>query len=195
MDQETHKAITVLVAPCEGDTRYLTVCDKRWDDWTFVTGGCRKREIGWPIRTALRELEEETRGVIAISEGAYRYFYFEDAENEGIIYHVFVIETYIPRDTQLTMIEKFNREKEITEERKRNRQSIRRTYDENKYMSFDTMEEFQRKDKWPLIENQVLANDDFHRALNPSFPKIPFNIRRNRCENQNRNVSPNSGTS
>ena len=113
MDQETHKAITVLVAPCEGDTRYLTVCDKRWDDWTFVTGGCRKREIGWPIRTALRELEEETRGVIAISEGAYRYFYFEYAENEGIIYHVFVIETYIPRETQLTMIEKFNRERKL----------------------------------------------------------------------------------
>jgi hypothetical protein len=122
-----------------------------------VTGGCRKREIGWPIRTALRELEEETRGIISITEGAYRYFYFEDAENEGIIYHVFVIEINIPRTIQLDMITRFNREKEITEERKRNRQSIRRTYDENKYIS--------------------------------------FNIRRNRCENQNRNVSQNSGTS
>ena len=69
MDQQTHKAITVLVVPDEKEpTRYLTVCDKRWDDWTFVTGGCRKREVGWPIRTALRELEEESRGVIAISE-------------------------------------------------------------------------------------------------------------------------------
>ena len=106
-----------------------------------------------------------------------------------------MIETYIPRETQLNMIERFNREKEITEERKRNRQSIRRTYDENKYMSFDTMQEFQNKAKWPLIENQVLANDDFHRALNPSFPKIPFNIRRNRCENQNRNASQNLETS
>jgi ADP-ribose pyrophosphatase YjhB (NUDIX family) len=192
MDQETHKAITVLVVPDEKEpTRYLTVCDKRWDDWTFVTGGCRKREIGHPIRTALRELEEETRGVIAISEGSYRYFYFEDEENPGIIYHVFVIEIVIPRTIQLDMVARFNREKEITEERKKNRQSIRRTYDENKYMSFDTMEEFQHKAKWPLIENQVLANDNFHRALNPSFPKIPFNIRRNRCENPNRNVLQN----
>ena len=195
MDQETHKAITVLVAHSDGPPRYLTVCDKRWDDWTFVTGGCRKREIGWPIRTALRELEEETRGIISITEGAYRYFYFEDAENEGIIYHVFVLEINIPRTIQLDMITRFNREKEITEERKRNRQSIRRTYDENKYMSFDTMDEFQAKAKWPLIERQVLANDDFHRALNPQFPKISFNIRRNRCENQNRNVLQNSETS
>jgi 8-oxo-dGTP pyrophosphatase MutT (NUDIX family) len=180
---ETHKAITILAATSEGPTRYLTVCDKRWDDWTFVTGGCRKREVSYPIRTALRELEEETRGVISITEGFYRYFYFEDDENKGLIYHVFVIDTHIPFETQVNMVTRFNREREITEERKRNRQSIRRTYDENRYMSFDTMAEFQAKAKWPLIERQVLMNDDFHRALNPSFPKIAFNIRKARCEN------------
>jgi len=193
MDQETHKAITVLVANCENEpTRYLTVCDKRWDDWTFVTGGCRKREVSYPVRTALRELEEETRGVIAITEGKYRYFYFEDLENRGIIYHVFVIENYIPRKVQLEMIDRFNREKAITEERRRNRQSIRRTYDENKYMSFDTMEQFLNKPKWPLIEHQVLKNECFNRALDPQYPKIPFNIRRNRCENQSKSVSESS---
>ena len=192
MDQETHKAITVLVATCENEpNRFLTVCDKRWDDWTFVTGGCRKREVSYPIRTALRELEEETRGVISITEGKYRYFYFEDSENKGIIYHVFVIENFIPRAVQEEMIDRFNREKHITEERRRNRQSIRRTYDENKYMAFDTKEQFKHKPKWPLIERQVLMNEDFHRALDSSFPKIPFNIRKNRCENQNRIVSGN----
>lgn len=191
--EQTHKAITIIIAldgECN-EKRFLTVCDKRWDDWTFVTGGCRKREVGYPIRTALRELEEETRGVIAITEGHYRYFYFEDDDNKGIIYHTYVIEINIPRNTQLDMIERFKRERMITEERKRNRQSVRRTYDENKYMSFDTMKEIENKPLWPLIERQVINNEDFKRALNPSFPKIPFNIRKSRCENRKTNALPN----
>lgn len=189
---ETHKAITVLIANSEEEKRFLTVCDKRWDDWTFVTGGCRKREVAYPIKTALRELEEETRGVISITEGRYGTFEFEDSENKNIFYHVFVIETYIPREIQRDMIDRFNREKAITEERKRNRQSIRRTYDESKYMSFDTMDEFRNKIKWSLIQRQVLNNEDFERALEPSSPKVPFNIRKNRCESQNKSASANS---
>jgi 8-oxo-dGTP pyrophosphatase MutT (NUDIX family) len=51
------------------------VRDKRFKEWIFVTGGCRRREIFTPIRTALRELEEETRGVVSLKNGEYTSFH------------------------------------------------------------------------------------------------------------------------
>ena len=61
-----YKAIAVPVTFVDDTPRFLTVRDWRFKDWIFVTGGCRRREIYNPLRTALRELEEETRGVVCL---------------------------------------------------------------------------------------------------------------------------------
>ena len=61
-----YKAIAIPVSFVDGKPRFLTVRDWRFKEWIFVTGGCRRREIYNPIRCALRELEEETRGVISL---------------------------------------------------------------------------------------------------------------------------------
>ena len=66
-----YKAIAVPVSFADGKPRFLTVRDWRFKDWIFVTGGCRRREIFNPIRCALRELEEETRGVVSLKQGEY----------------------------------------------------------------------------------------------------------------------------
>ncbi len=65
-----HKAIAIPVIRTQGqESQFLVVRDRRFKDWIFVTGGCRRREIPNPLRTALRELEEETRGVISLKRG------------------------------------------------------------------------------------------------------------------------------
>ena len=66
-----YKAIAVPVTFTDGKPRFLTVRDWRFKDWIFVTGGCRRREIYNPLRCALRELEEETRGVVSLKNGEY----------------------------------------------------------------------------------------------------------------------------
>jgi 8-oxo-dGTP pyrophosphatase MutT (NUDIX family) len=71
-----YKAIAIPVSFADDKPRFLTVRDYRFKDWIFVTGGCRRREIINPLRCALRELEEETRGVVSLKNGEYTEFKF-----------------------------------------------------------------------------------------------------------------------
>ena len=50
---------------------------------------------------------------------------------------------------------------------------IKRDYDENVDISFDTLEEFNRKKRWRLIINNVIENPKFYSAMK-SKEKIPF---------------------
>ena len=180
--EERHKGIAIPVSFVDGKPRFLTVRDRRFKEWIFVTGGCRKREIFNPLRCALRELEEETRGVVNLKKGLYSSFKFsiknrsseelEKDHKEGIevtsVYNVFIIEFNIPRQVQLHLIKKFNEEKDKMEERKKAKLSIKKTYDENDFMSFDTLEEFNRKKRWDFIVKSVMGNPNFLPALTSS---------------------------
>lgn len=172
--EERHKAIAVLVSFVDDRPRFLTMRDRRFKEWIFVTGGCRKRELGNPLRSALRELEEETRGVINLKRGVYTSFDFsvkspeKDEAHVILIYHVYVIEYNVPRSTQLALIKRFNDEKARTEHRKREHLPVKRCYDENDFMSFDTLEEFNNRTQWPFIVDNVIKNKNFVSALTTS---------------------------
>lgn len=172
--EERHKAIVVLVSFVDDRPRFLTVRDRRHKEWIFVTGGCRKREIQNPLNSALRELEEETRGVINIKRGVYSSFDFSVKSQEPneshvhLIYHVYVIEYNVPRNVQLALVKRFNEEKAKTEIRKRDRLPVRRCYDENDFMSFDTLEEFNNRTQWKFIVDNVINNSKFIPALTSS---------------------------
>lgn len=43
--EEKHKAIAIPVSFFDGKPRFLTVKDRRFKEWIFVSGGCRKRRI------------------------------------------------------------------------------------------------------------------------------------------------------
>ena len=165
--EERHKAIVVLVSFVDDKPRFLTMRDRRFKEWIFVTGGCRKREITNPLRSALRELEEETRGVINLKKGTYSSFDFsvkspeKDESHVTLIYHVYVIEYNVPRTVQQTLIKRFNDEKAKTEIRKREHLPVKRCYDENDIMSFDTLEEFNSRTQWQFIIDNVLKNPNF----------------------------------
>ena len=188
--EEKHKAIAIPVSFFDGEPRFLTVKDRRFKEWIFVSGGCRKREIQNPLRCALRELEEETRGVVNIKQGTYSEFTvvtknhtqeeIDKNTKEGVeitlIYHIYILDYNISKYRQQELIERFNYEKMKTDERKRNRLPIKRTYDENDQMSFDTLGEFYKKKRWNFISEQVVENPDFMVALN-TLNRKNFNIK------------------
>ena len=187
---EKHKAIAIPVSFMDDKPRFLTVRDRRFKEWIFVTGGCRKREVFNPIRCALRELEEETRGVLDIESGLFTSFTFETTqrspeelemdraagEHVTLVYHVFIFFVKINKTQQALLVQQFNKQKADMELRKRDKLSIKRTYDENDFMAFDTLDTFLLKNRWSMITEKVLENPDFEAALN-SINKKPFNIR------------------
>lgn len=188
--QEKHKAIAIPVSFADGKLRFLTVRDRRFKEWIFVTGGCRKKEISNPIKCALRELEEETRGVVILKKGYYSSFKFysknrspeelEKDKKNGVditsVYHVFIFVFNITKEVQQTIITKFYDEKSKTDERKKNKLPIRRTFDENDFISFDTLEEFNSKNRWSLIVENIVNNPKFQYALHSSNRQT-FNIK------------------
>lgn len=177
-NEEKHKAIAIPVSFLdEKNPKFLTVKDRRFKEWVFVTGGCRKKEIVNPLRCALRELEEETRGVVNIKSGTYSYFNFslEDV-HMTLIYHVYILDYNIPRSEQLDLVKNFYESKIITDSRKRQGLSVKRVYDENEMMSFETLQEFSSKERvWSLIRTNVLDNPDFYAALSSTNRKS-FNV-------------------
>tara|TARA_R110002074_G_scaffold252595_1_gene424366 strand:+ start:566 stop:1177 length:612 start_codon:yes stop_codon:yes gene_type:complete len=181
--EERHKCVVIPIVHSDGPIKILTVRDKRFKEWTFITGGCRKREISDPLKCAMRELDEETRGTFSISTGIYKYFKFktkirspeelERDRRENIevtcVYHVYIFSMNIPETRQRMILRKFEEEKDKMEIRKRNKQPIKKSNDENDYMSFDTFDDFMKKRIWEFINEQVIMHPEFEPILNTFF--------------------------
>ena len=52
-----------------------------------------------------------------------------------------------------------------TQLKKQNKQPIKKTYDENDYMSFDTLEEFNNRKRWNRIIDNVIKNPEFYACV------------------------------
>lgn len=173
--RERHKSIAIPVSIIDNKPHMLIVHDRRYKEWTFVTGGCRRREVINPLRCAVRELEEETRGMISLKRGTYSYFQFatkykgpgdseQDIEDDVTsIYHVYIIDLPMTLREHKYIIRRFNEEKEKME----NHQTyFRKNYDENDRVEFDTLEGITgRENLWDMIRTHVILNPDFHEAL------------------------------
>ena len=186
-----HKAIIIPVIKSDtSESKFLTVKDSRHQEWIFVTGGCKKSEVDNPLKCGLRELEEETRGVINIRNGEFSEFQFESSYRspeetkkdrfEGIIvtlvYHVYLVNIHITAEQQTKIIQEFHVNKARMEINKKDGIRIKKAYDENDDISFDTLEEFNKKNRWTLIINNVIENPKFYDMINSSKMQN-FNIR------------------
>ena len=173
-----YKAIAVPVTFTGSKPKFLTVRDRRFKDWIFVTGGCRRREIVNPIRCALRELEEETRGVISLKKGQYSDFKFVVKESPGVDleYNVFIFFVDYTPQQQTELVRKFNDEKQKTNLKKIQKQPYKRTYDENDFMNFETLTEFNTKKQWDRIVKNVLNNPEFYACIT-SLNRKTFSIK------------------
>ena len=173
-----YKAIAIPVSFVDDKPRFLTVRDRRFKEWIFVTGGCRRREIFNPIRCALRELEEETRGVVSLKNGEYTEFKFTVKESPTIDleYNVFVFYVDYNRNYQQSLVRKFYEEKQKMNLRKIQKLKKKKPYDENDYMSFDTLEDFNSRRQWKLIIDNVLKNPKFYSCVT-SLNRKTFSIK------------------
>jgi ADP-ribose pyrophosphatase YjhB (NUDIX family) len=171
-----HKAIAIPVTFETDDKkpRFLTVRDRRWHEWIFVTGGCRKREITSPLRCALRELEEETRGCMNLRSGCYTEFSFtvkDKEEGVDLVYSVYVFFVDVNNVQRQAMVKKFSEEKAKMQLRKHNKLPIKRVYDENDFMSWDTLEDFNRRKQWKMQVDHILKNPEFYSAVSSQYRK------------------------
>lgn len=167
---EKHKAIAIPVSFINDRPYFLLVHDRRYKEWTFVTGGCRKREVYNPIRCAVRELEEETRGILNLKKGTYSYFKFQTLQKEFdtvgdefmAIYHVYIIYVPLTLADQKSLVSRFEEEKRKMDLKL---MCFRKQYDENDSMDFDTLEGLKKRKVWPMITSFVIENPEFHIAL------------------------------
>jgi 8-oxo-dGTP pyrophosphatase MutT (NUDIX family) len=173
-----YKAIAIPVSFVDDKPKFLTVRDFRSKDWIFVTGGCRRREIFSPIRCALRELEEETRGVVSLKSGEYTEFNFTVKESPSVDleYNVFIFYVNFNKAEQQSQLKRFYEEKLKTNLKKIQNQPIRKTYDENDFMSYDTLEEFNSRKQWKLIVDNVIKNPQFYSCIS-SLNRKTFSIK------------------
>ena len=173
-----HKAIAIPVTFTGDKPIFLTVRDRRFKDWIFVTGGCRRREITNPIKCALRELEEETRGVVSLKRGEYTSFKFIDKESPTVDleYNVFIFFVNYTQQEQNDLVKKFNDEKQKTNLKKIQKLPIKRTHDENDFMNFETLSEFNTKKQWDRIVKNVLNNPEFYACVT-SVNRKTFSIK------------------
>ena len=173
-----YKAIAIPVTFEDDRPRFLTVRDRRFKDWIFVTGGCRRREIYNPLRCALRELEEETRGVVSLKKGEYTEFTFIHKESPlvELVYNVYIFFVDYKRPEQQSLIKKFNDEKTRTNLKKINKEPIKKTYDENDFMNYESLEEFNTRKRWKLIIDNVIKNPEFYTCIS-SLNRKTFSIK------------------
>jgi 8-oxo-dGTP pyrophosphatase MutT (NUDIX family) len=166
----------VPMIPDPGGGLFLVVHDKRHREWTFVTGGCHHREVINPIRTAIRELEEETRGAVILRRGTYKYMSFKALD---AMYHVFLFQVNIdPRYT----IDRFNYEKWKMDTRQ---VCFRTIYDENDSLKFVTLDELRKCNVWPFITENLLDNPEFHDLLaSDSHHNFSIEISNDRKQNR-----------
>jgi hypothetical protein len=187
---EHYKTISIPVCLHEKEPLFLTVRDRRFKDWIFIAGGCRKREISNPIRCALRELEEETRGVVHLRAGEYSYFTFQtrnrtpaekkvDISNNVdvvYIYHVFIFYLNLDDIDRTRMTKKFNEERVKTDQIRQLNMPFRRAYDENDKMVWDTLSNFSKKQQWETVNTHILSNPEFLKSVHSSN-LLKFNTR------------------
>lgn len=181
--RERHKAIAIPVSTVNDVPHFLIVHDRRYREWTFVTGGCRRREVYNPLRCAVRELEEETRGIINLKRGSYAYFKFstdtpeprdvEDGVDVVNHYHVYVFHLPMTPLEHRHVMKRFSEEKAKMES---NTVPFRKNYDENDDCKFESLDSISKlPNLWPMIRQHVLGNPEFQEAV--AQPKTPFNLR------------------
>lgn len=173
-----HKAIAIPVIDTgQGEKKMLVVHDKRHHEWTFVTGGCKHIEIFNPIKCAVRELEEETRGLLVLRRGYYKYFRFLHpgaVPTDNSVYHVYIFHVGTLSNEHLaTLEERFAIEKEKMDT---NKVVFKKNYDENDSMKFLNLDEILKcSTLWKFIHEKVILNKHFVSSLVPINTKH-FNL-------------------
>ena len=89
-------------------------------------------------------------------------FTVKESPTIDLEYTVFIFFVNYSRNDQSDLVKKFNEEKYKMYTKKIH---MKRTYDENDYMSFDTLSEFNSRRRWERIIKYVLKNPEFYACV------------------------------
>lgn len=147
--------------PKGGNVLFLLVKDRKFDEWTFISGTCKKRNMEHPLACATRELREETKDAIDIdlTKWPYRHVafntsYYEPSPQQlrnhtdiSTTYHVYFLDisTYPRSPSQIV--------EEFTEVKK-----IGKQYNENIDIGFFLLKDLHTVKLWRFISHIVLTN-------------------------------------
>lgn len=148
---------------------FLCVKDRRFSDWTFISGTCKTRVRELPERCAVRELREETKRAVCIPLKGYQYKRFvietdfrepherrgDEARNRRVTtrYHVFLVDITGYKPPGQIM-------REFALSTPKGKQ-----YYENSELCFMTLEQFKSKQVWRFIGDVVLRNHTFNQSV------------------------------
>jgi 8-oxo-dGTP pyrophosphatase MutT (NUDIX family) len=178
--EKRNKVMTIPVIYTPDGPRLIAVRDANYKEWTFATGGCKRREN--PANCAIRELYEETRGIINLGGKYYyrKYFTFEDRRRSkselaqdrerGIkvinIYHVYVISVDINPSDEIGIINKFDEHKKTMAKLKEtNSPFYKKDMDETDKIAFININNLNRYKWWDLVKEKVLDTGALHNAI------------------------------
>ena len=95
------------------------------------------------------QLEEETRGVVQLKRGEYAEYSFTIDDDDGVelVYNDFILFCTFTEHEQSEIIRKFCEEQQKTQLRKARKEPVKRVYDENDVLAWETLADFERHDK------------------------------------------------
>jgi len=144
------------VSFADDEPRFLIVRDKNNQEWTFVTGGCKKRELTNPLICAIRELYEETKGVITINDGNYSYYSFKaNYSKYRFTYHVYIIEVEYSTELQQQYASLYQMQRLVPTHPQM------RCYNETDGLMWVTLSEFDNLTTWTVVQKNVIDSPEF----------------------------------
>ena len=116
--------------------------------------------------------------MVSLKNGEYTEFKFtvKESPTVDLEYNVFIFFVNYTKSQQQALVRKFYEEKQKTHIKKINKQPIKKSFDENDYMSFDTLEEFNSRKRWSRIVDNVLKNPEFYSCVS-SLNRKTFSIK------------------
>ena len=159
-----HKVMVVpFITDSHGRIRFVVVKEGRFNEWSFVCGNCKKNEISNPIKTALRELREETLDTLVLSfplKYIFKYspMVINEKELNGtgtdtILFHIFIFNIQGIKPPGVI--------KNYYTRLKHNYKRNDRNYMETIGIAFMTITDLTQKKMWPFVIHKLINRQYF----------------------------------
>lgn len=153
-----HKVLVIPYILVENEMKFLIVKDKKFGEWTFISGCIDGKESNF--NAGRRELFEETKKLVNIQLMKSNCVYFETKlyeNNIKYVYHVHLVDIKKFGYIDSERIIKTFRSTKLPEKK----------YNENSDIDFKTFSEIKKlSNVWAFIRTHILDNFFFEKTIN-----------------------------
>lgn len=145
----------------DGKPLFLAVKDKKFGEWTFISGTCKKKHMEHPMTCAIRELKEETKECVDIDLRSWPHAYMaldtawnDRSETTSTTYHIYVVDITAYARSPSSIVRGFFDTKKIGKQ-----------FNENTNIGFFSYEDLLGLNLWEFISRIVLTNANFQKII------------------------------